>query len=121
MSEKDSYDVGGSAGVKFDKDKPRMTLVPFDVVYKSAEVYNYGAKKYEDHNWAKGMRHCRVADAALRHLTAWLNGEDKDAESGLDHLAHFNCCAQMLYAMQLRGVGTDDRFKIVKQEKESQQ
>jgi len=107
----DTYTVGEGVGVKFDQDKPAMSLMPFDALIKTAEVFTYGAKKYSADNWADGMRHRRMADALLRHLTAWLGGEDMDDESGLHHLAHMNCCAQMLYGMVLRGVGEDDRWK----------
>jgi len=116
MSEEDKYEVGKGVGVKFDQGKPRMALMPFDALYKIAGVFTYGAEKYSEDNWSEGMRHRRMADALLRHLTAYLNGEDLDDESGLDHLAHMNCCAQMLYAMYLRGAGEDDRNKLNKPE-----
>ena len=105
----DEYEVGKGVGVKYDGDKPRMTLVPHDVLYEVAKVFTYGAAKYSDHNWADGMRHTRMADALLRHLTAWLSGEDMDDESGLHHLDHLCCCALMLRGMVLRRKGDDDR------------
>ena len=107
----DTYRVGEGVGVKYDNGKPMMSLMPFDALLKTSEVFTHGAEKYSADNWADGMRYRRMADALLRHLSAWLCGEDKDQDSGLDHLAHMNCCAQMLYGMVLRGVGEDDRWR----------
>ena len=112
---KDTYKIGEGVGVKLDKGKPAMSLMPFDALKKIAEVFTFGAEKYSADNWADGMRYRRMSDALLRHLTAWLMREDKDDETGLDHLAHMNCCAQMLYGMVLRGVGEDDRWKNEKE------
>jgi hypothetical protein len=51
----------------------------------------------------------RLLGAALRHLSAWAQGVERDAESGLPHLAHAACCVLMLGALTKRGTGTDDR------------
>ena len=55
-------------GVKFDQDKPRMDLIPPETVEALAAVLTYGAKKYEDRNWEKGMSWGRVYGALMRHL-----------------------------------------------------
>lgn len=57
------------------------------------------------------MAWTRMSDAALRHITAWIEGEDKDWESGLSHLAHAICCLTFLLTYQLLNLGTDDRYK----------
>ena len=109
----DCYEVGRGVGVKFDKGKPRMSLVPQDSLRAVAGVFGYGADKYDEHNWAQGMRWTRMADALLRHVGAWIEGEDLDEESGHHHLAHAGCCLLMLLAMVVRGIGEDDRWKGV--------
>lgn len=63
------------------------------------------------HNWRKGFTWGRLSGAALRHLFAWIGGEDKDPESGLSHLAHAGCCVLFALTHELQGLGTDDRFK----------
>lgn len=100
-------------GVKDDDGKARWDLLPFDAVDCVADVLHYGAKKYAPRNWEKGMGWGRLFGAALRHLAAWATGNDLDAESGHPHLAHAACCILMLLALELRGVGTDDR-KIIR-------
>lgn len=109
MSE-DTYKVGEGVGVKFDGDKPRMSLMPFNALMEISKVFTYGAKKYSSDNWRDGMRHRRMCDALLRHISAWLEGEDNDEESGLPHLAHAGCCLLMLLGMVLDKSGEDDRW-----------
>lgn len=103
--------VDGQTGVKYDEGKPRTDLLPTDSLLGVAEILSFGAAKYGDRNWEKGMDWNRLYAAALRHLYAWQLGEDLDPESGKHHLKHATCCLLMLLAYQLRGVGTDDRYK----------
>lgn len=96
-------------GVKFDAGKIRMDLVPMDAVMAEAAVFTYGAIKYDDWNWAKGMRKGRIVAGMMRHLAAYMLGEDRDPESGLPHLWHLRCGTGMLIAGELRGVAQEDR------------
>ena len=75
----------------------------------TARALEYGAKKYDRNNYKKGMDWTRVCDAALRHITAWAEGEDVDQESGLNHIAHAQACLAMLSYYITNKVGTDDR------------
>lgn len=53
------------------------------------DVMEYGARKYERNNWKKGGKPDQeYFDAALRHLSAFLNGESHDPESRCSHLGH---------------------------------
>ena len=96
-------------GVKHDAGKPAWNLLPFDALNDVAAVLEYGRNKYASRNWEKGMAWGRLLGAALRHLSAWAQGTERDAESGLPHLAHAACCVLMLLALTKRGVGADDR------------
>ena len=102
-------------GVKHDGDKPRWDLLPWDAVDRIVLVLNFGAKKYADHNWAKGIKYGRVFAACVRHLWCWwmsrVRGEDgTDPETGYSHLAHAGCCLLFLLAYETRGMGEfDDR------------
>ncbi|MGX5775489.1 dATP/dGTP diphosphohydrolase domain-containing protein [Methylorubrum zatmanii] len=98
-----------TAGSKHDAGKEPVGLIPREAVLAEARVLAFGAEKYAAHNWRKGMRWSRLGDAAMRHLLAWLDGEDNDPETGLPHLAHLRCCAGFLLAYAERGDGTDDR------------
>lgn len=83
-------------GLKHDGDKVRMDLLPIEALVGTAQVLTFGAAKYEDDNWRKGIKYNRLYGAALRHLTAWYAGEDLDPESGLSHLHHAGCCIAFL-------------------------
>lgn len=102
------YDKAQSA-VKFDGDKERYDLLPAYGLDELARVMSYGAQKYADRNWEKGMPHCRIFAALMRHCWAWLRGETHDKESGLHHMAHaaFGCLALVEYYQT--GAGEDDR------------
>jgi len=78
-------------GVKFDGDKIRTDLLPIKSIMDWAEVLTFGADKYKDRNWEKGLDWSRCYGACLRHLFAWWDGETNDIESGLNHLAHAMC------------------------------
>jgi hypothetical protein len=97
--------------VKHDEEKAIMALIPSEALFEIGKVYTFGAKKYSAHNWRGGFNYIRVASAALRHIYAWLSGEDKDPESGFSHLAHAVCCLMMLITFQITKTGTDDRYK----------
>lgn len=98
------------AASKFDAEKPRMDLLPFDALLGVASVLSYGAKKYADRDWEQGMSWGRMSGALQRHYAQWAGGEDIDEESGLPHIDHMACCALMLTAMIKRKIGDDDRF-----------
>ena len=103
--------VDCSQGVKFDTGKPPMGLLPWKALTEIAKVLDFGAKKYNSYNWAKGMKWSRLYDAALRHLSVWIEGEDKDQETGLSHLAHAGCCILFLLTYELLNIGNDNRWK----------
>jgi hypothetical protein len=101
------------AGRKDDTGKLPLGLIPREALLAEAAVLAFGAQKYDAHNWRKGMRWSRLGDAAMRHLLAWLDGEDLDPETGLSHLAHLRCCAGFLLNYAEHGVGEDDRHPRV--------
>jgi len=102
---------GVSMFTKFDKGKRRYDLIPYDALEEIIKALEHGAEKYDDHNWVKCPKRSRYWAAMMRHSTQWFKGEDKDAESGLSHLAHAGACILFLIAYELRGLGQDDRIK----------
>lgn len=98
-------------GRKDDSEKPRMELLPTVPLRAIAEVLTFGAKKYDSHNWRGGIEYSRLIGAAMRHLTSYNEGEDKDPESGLSHLAHLGCCVLFLLEQEAKGTGLDDRYR----------
>ena len=75
-------------GYKADEGKAPWHLAPWDAFSAIVKVLAFGAKKYTDRNWEKGMDWSRMYDSAMRHLLAFWNGEDIDKESGLPHIDH---------------------------------
>lgn len=98
-------------GKKYDADKPKIDLIPYEFIEGIARVLAFGAKKYEPYGWAKGLEYSRLIAACHRHLGAFSKGEDYDSETGLSHLLHAACCLCFLYVYTLYGLGRDDRWK----------
>jgi len=85
-------------GRKDDQDKARWDLLPWRPIGSIVAVITHGAKKYSSGNWKHvANAQDRYFSAALRHLTAWKQGEHLDPDSGLPHLAHAGCCLLFLH------------------------
>lgn len=98
-----------SEGRKDDSEKLRMELLPPELLTAVADILTFGAKKYDDRNWEKGMAWSRPYAALLRHMLAWWSGEEHDPETGRSHLWHAGCCIAFLIAYEQRQIGKDDR------------
>lgn len=101
--------TGGEKGVKPE----RYDLLPKPGVDQIARVFNYGATKYDDHNWRRGYEWSKSYAALQRHLTAWWAGEDTDPESGLSHLGHagFHILALATWETEIDKQKFDDRYR----------
>lgn len=64
----------------------------------------YGEKKYGKDNWRKGQDIPSLCDCAMRHLTAFMDGEELDPESGVSHIGHIMANCMMIVYNQDRGV-----------------
>lgn len=73
-------------------------------------VLMFGAKKYDDHNWKKGLKYSEVCESLQRHMNAFVEGEDNDPESKLSHVGHILCNAMFLSYMALFRKDMDDRY-----------
>lgn len=98
-------------GIKHDADKARMDLLDAHALNQLARVLTFGSEKYAAHNWRKGIAFSRLIAACLRHVTAFMAGQDADEETGLSHMAHAMCCCMFLIWMQSERPDLDDRFK----------
>jgi hypothetical protein len=104
--------TSNTGGMKATK-RQRYDLLPRTALDAIAEVFAFGAEKYDSHNWRKGYEWSKSYSAAMRHMTAHWDGETYDSESGLAHLAHAGCHIMfMLTWLETQGAGTqfDDRF-----------
>lgn len=96
-------------GRKDDNGKARHDLIPPELPDSVAQVLAFGAVKYGERNWEKGMSWGRPFAALMRHMWAWWRGEKADPETGMSHLWHAACCIAFLIAFEARNVGVDDR------------
>jgi hypothetical protein len=73
---------------RYNTGKLRWSLVDFKSLEEMVKVLEFGAKKYDDDNWKKGLPYKEVCESAMRHLLAFMNGHTLDEETGLTHVAH---------------------------------
>lgn len=83
-------------GTKYDAGKPRYDLLSTEFLDGIARVSAFGAEKYDEWNWAKGIKYGRVFAALMRHLWSFWSGEKLDPETGMHHLWHAGCCLMYL-------------------------
>ena len=85
---------------KSDAGKPRLSLVPPEIIRAVARVRQFGVEKYGDpDNW-RYVEPERFHEALLRHVLAmWDDPWAVDPESGLLALEHVCCNAAFLLQM----------------------
>jgi len=105
-------DTSSGNALKFDSDKLPVNLLSSEALLQTAAVMKFGADKYSEHNWRSGFAWSRPLAAAMRHIMAFNDGEDKDPESGLSHLAHAMCCIMFLLEFEKTHKELDDRYKV---------
>lgn len=75
--------------VKFDsgfqrdtnEGKARFDLIPTELLTRLAELYERGARKYDDDNWRKATTPKeinRFKESAWRHFVQWSSGQDDE-------------------------------------------
>ena len=100
-----------SQALRYNEGKLKWSLVDFKSLESMVKVLEMGAKKYAPYNWKKGMPVSEVSESLLRHMFAFLEGEDTDPESGIDHLGHVLCNAMFLSYIMKERKQFDDRYK----------
>jgi len=86
-------DTGGKKGTK----SARFDLIDQRFLWALAEVCGFGAGIYGDNNWRRGYDWSLSYAALMRHLSAFLQGEDLDPDSGLPHVSHVAWHAMVLF------------------------
>ena len=86
--------------IKKDAGKPRLTLVPMQILFDIARVREFGVKKYGDkENW-QAVEIERYRDSMLCHAIAYVQNPHRLDESGLPHLAHLACNVAFLCQLE---------------------
>lgn len=97
-------------GARFNQGKLRWSLVSRKALEPLVKVLMFGAKKYDAHNWKKGLKYTEVCESLQRHMDAFIDGENDDKESKLSHVGHIMCNAMFLSYMYLFRKDMDDRY-----------
>jgi hypothetical protein len=98
-----------NTGIKHDANKPDLSIIPKAALDMTARAFMFGAQKYGRNNFRGGMDWLRMTSAAMRHITAWQEGENLDKESREHHIGHALACLSMLAYYIETGAGTDNR------------
>jgi hypothetical protein len=101
----------GKRGLRFNTSKAKWSLVPQSALLPMVQVLEFGAIKYDAHNWMKGLSIVEICESMKRHLDSFMEGEDMDSESKLSHIGHIQCNALFLSWMMEHRPDMDDRFK----------
>lgn len=76
---------------RFNNGKLKWSYIHWPSMEEMVKVLMYGANKYAPHNWMKGLPMTEISESLLRHLFAFMQGEDIDPESGESHIGHMMC------------------------------
>jgi hypothetical protein len=116
--------------LRYNKGKRKWSLIPWKALEITLSVFEYGAHKYSRfkgkngevirgadikpeeaqeleliqsgaHNWKLGLDEQECMESAMRHLTAMMEGEELDPESGLPHVGHLGCNTLFLSQIHL--------------------
>lgn len=107
----DSIETDPVTGGRKQRKLAQFSLIPSRPLWKIAEVFGFGANKYDSDNWRKSYSWKWSIDSLHRHINLFEQGQDIDDESGLPHLAHAAVhCMFMLEWMETHPE-TDNRNK----------
>jgi hypothetical protein len=105
--------VSENGSVRFNVGKPDISQVPTEAILAVAQGLSYGERsgKYSKHNWRKGAEWTQYYNSAMRHMFAWLNGEEVDQESSELHIDLALSNLAMLKYNIVNHPNLDDRYK----------
>lgn len=103
--------MGSEVADRFNNGKCRLGMIPLDCHKWEADGFAWGAQKYSQNNWRKGLPITEQMDSLMRHLNAFFNEhEDIDPESGVHHLGLAQCNLAMMANTLINHPELDDRF-----------
>lgn len=100
-----------AVGLKYDNNKPSLSLIDPSFLEGLAKVLDFGKEKYGAHNWRSGISVSRLISAIYRHLGEINRGSDLDSESGLPHVYHLASNVMFLAWILENRKEFDDRYK----------
>lgn len=115
-SDAPTYKATETGAVREGLGIPYTRHIPLEAVAAAAASLEYGAQKYSDRNWEKGLPWQQMIDSLKRHIEDFERGHDyDDGEDGSDlhQVCMIMASAMMLSASVIRGIGIDDRLPAV--------
>lgn len=97
-------------GSRYNIGKLKWSLVSWRALEPMVQVLMFGAEKYAPNNWKGGLKYTEICESLQRHMNSFLEGEDDDKESKLQHIGHILCNAMFLSYMVIFRKDLDDRF-----------
>jgi hypothetical protein len=98
---------------------PYFKQLPLESLAAGAAALEYGAYKYSDRNWEKGLPWQQMIDSLKRHIDDFERGhnyDDGSDGSGLHQVCMIMAGAMMLSTSVIRGIGEDDRMPAVSEQ-----
>jgi hypothetical protein len=106
-----------AGAIKFDQGKTDWAILPIGASEEIIKVFKFGEAKYSRGNYldGNGLEYSRVLNSLLRHIHAFMRGEDSDPETGISHMAHAGCNIYMLltYELNKQKFNNDDRAEKI--------
>ena len=97
--------------LRYNEGKLQWSMIDFKSLEGMVKVLEMGAQKYSRNNWKLGMPVTQVCESLMRHLFAFMSGEDKDPESGESHMSHVLVNAMFVEYIMKERSEFDDRKK----------
>ena len=113
------YNESSTGALREALGVPYFRQVPLEAVAAGATSLEYGAIKYANRNWEKGLPWQQMIDSLRRHLDDFERRKDYDNDlngSGLHQVCMIMASAMMLSASVIRGIGEDDRLPELRDE-----
>lgn len=73
---------------RFNKGKPKWSLLDMKSLEPLVRTLEMGAAKYGENNWRLGLDRREILDSAMRHLASLIDGQEFDEESNIHHAGH---------------------------------
>jgi len=107
--------ITSSTGGQKGRKPARFELIPPRPLWAVAELYGYGASKYQEaRNWEKGYEWSLSYAALQRHANLFWSRENDDPETSLPHLAAVVFHALALMEYRTTHPECDDRPEVSK-------
>ena len=110
------FDANDTGALRESLHTPYFRQVPLEAIAAGAAALEYGAIKYDNRNWEKGLPWQQLIDSLSRHVADFERGRDYDdgeGGSGLHQVCMIMACSMMLSSSVMRGIGNDNRLPMV--------